>query len=59
MRVGISPPPDNWDVADYVLSKFRKDEVAEVEQSINRAAQAVVDWIRHGTEYCMNQYNAN
>ncbi|MCA9154895.1 MAG: aminoacyl-tRNA hydrolase [Pirellulaceae bacterium] len=59
LRVGISPPPDNWDVADYVLSKFRKDEVAEVEQSINRAAQAVVDWIRHGTEYCMNQYNAN
>ncbi len=28
LRIGIGAPPDGWDVADYVLSKFRSDEEA-------------------------------
>lgn len=57
LRLGIGPPPANWDVADYVLSKFGKEETAEVELATRRAADAVFDWVRHGTEYCMNLYN--
>lgn len=57
LRFGIGPPPENWDVADYVLSKFAKDEKKEVEQAVESAAQAVMDWVTHGTHECMNRYN--
>ena len=57
LRFGIGPPPENWDVTDYVLSKFTKDEQREVEQAVERAAQAVTDWVNHGTDECMNRYN--
>lgn len=58
LRIGVGPPKENWDVADFVLSKFEKQERAEVMSTVQRAADAVADWTRHGTEYCMNQYNA-
>ena len=57
LRVGIGAPPENWAVADYVLSKFRKDEQDEIELAIHRAAGAAADWISEGTEFCMNKYN--
>ncbi|MDP6720650.1 MAG: aminoacyl-tRNA hydrolase [Pirellulaceae bacterium] len=59
LRIGIGPPPDNWDVADYVLSKFRKEEFTEMEHAVLRAADAVACWIRDGVQDCMNRYNAN
>lgn len=58
LRIGIGPPKENWDVADFVLSKFEKPLRREVQAIVLRAATAVADWSRHGTEYCMNQYNA-
>jgi PTH1 family peptidyl-tRNA hydrolase len=59
LRIGIGPPPEGWDVADYVLSKFDKVDLPEMEQAVLRAADAVVAWTREGIEYCMNEYNAN
>ena len=58
LRVGIGAPPENWDVADYVLSRYSGPERSEIDEAVARAAQGVADWTRHGTEYCMNQYNA-
>lgn len=58
LRIGIGPPPPNWDVADYVLSKFAKDEQPVMEQAATRAAEGAAAWIRDGIQYCMNQYNA-
>ncbi len=55
---GSVAPPDGWDVADYVLSKFTTDEQPLVEQTISRAAEAVVDWVHSGIDVCMNRYNA-
>jgi len=57
LRIGIGPPPEGWDWADYVLSKFSKQEIPEVEEAVRKAARAVVVWVREGTEFCMNQYN--
>lgn len=57
LRIGIGPPPDGWDVADYVLSKFDKEEEAEMELTLGRAADAVEIWLRDGTETAMNQFN--
>ncbi|MCR9120123.1 MAG: aminoacyl-tRNA hydrolase [bacterium] len=57
LRIGIDPPPARWDVADYVLSKFKKDEQSEIELAIMRAADAVSAWAKNDIDYCMNQYN--
>ena len=36
---------------------FRAQEAKQIEEGIDRAARGVVDWVQHGTAYCMNQYN--
>jgi PTH1 family peptidyl-tRNA hydrolase len=59
LRVGIGQAPAQWDVADYVLSRFDKGDRAEMDDAIARAANSLADWVRYGTEYCMNQYNSN
>jgi len=57
LRVGIGAAPENWDVADYVLSKFIEEEKPVVGETIERAANAADDWVQHGIDHCMNQYN--
>jgi PTH1 family peptidyl-tRNA hydrolase len=57
LRIGIGEPPENWDVADYVLSRFTEAERTEISKAVLLAADAAADWIREGTEACMNRYN--
>ena len=57
LRVGIGAAPENWDWANYVLSKFTPDELPAIRQAVELAADAVVAWARVGIEFCMNQYN--
>ncbi len=57
LRIGIGSPPQGWDWADYVLAKFTKQEIDEIEEAVRRAAHAAVAWAREGIEFCMNQYN--
>jgi PTH1 family peptidyl-tRNA hydrolase len=58
LRIGIGSPPEQWDVADYVLSKFTTEERDEVDTAIQRAADAAEEWMREGIDKCMNHYNA-
>ena len=58
LRIGVGELPDRWDAADFVLSRFAKDEQPIIELALDRAAQAAGDWVRSGIEYCMNHYNA-
>jgi PTH1 family peptidyl-tRNA hydrolase len=57
LRIGVGPVPPNWDPADFVLSRFSKQEQQIVEEIITRAAEAVEDWLAHGIQDCMNKYN--
>jgi PTH1 family peptidyl-tRNA hydrolase len=57
LRIGIGSPPEGWDAADYVLSKFTREELPEIEKAVSRAADAVAVWAREGIEHCMNQFN--
>jgi PTH1 family peptidyl-tRNA hydrolase len=57
LRVGIEPAPANWDVADYVLSRFRKDEQAAIDVAREQAADAVELWAREGIDTAMNRTN--
>lgn len=57
LRIGIGTPPDGWDASDYVLGKFPRRELSEIEVAVRQAADAVAVWAGEGIEYCMNQYN--
>lgn len=57
LRVGIGEPPANWDVADFVLSKFSKQERPEIDLAVRVAADAVAVWAAEGVAACMNRYN--
>ena len=59
LRIGIGPVPNRWDAADFVLSKFRRDETEDVDWVVQRAADGAVDWVQYGIQHCMNQYNAS
>ena len=56
-RVGIGTPPAGYDAADFVLSRFRKEEIAEIDLAVQRAADAATDWAGQGMAYAMNKYN--
>ena len=59
LRLGIGPPPEKWDVADFVLSRFTKSEAETVQDSIRRAADAAEVWQKLGIQESMNQYNSS
>lgn len=56
-RIGIDPTPPNWNTADYVLGKFRKDERELVDLAIKKTSDAILDWCSKDLAYCMNHYN--
>jgi len=57
VRIGISRPPEDCDLADYVLSKFGVDERGLINQGIINAASAVFEVINSGVEAAMNSFN--
>lgn len=57
VKVGIGEKPDGWDLSDYVLSKFKKDEEEAISDSIQRAAAAVELIISQDVTAAMNKYN--
>lgn len=59
LRLGIGAAPPQWDVADYVLSKFSKDDKVVMDEAYHRAVEAIVCWANSGITDCMNQFNAD
>ena len=59
VRVGVGRPPEGWDTADFVLSKWGDAERVEVESAVPRAADAVESFLRDGVEDAMNRFNAH
>ena len=58
LRIGIDRPPQRMPVTAYVLGKVSPEEQQPLEAATSRAAQAALDWVRHGTSFVMNHYNA-
>src|SRR4051812_25648035 len=56
LRIGVGQPSPG-DAVDFVLSKFKPGEKAAALDAATTAAQAVLVWVRSGTEACMNRFN--
>lgn len=59
LRLGIGHPPGQMDPADYVLQDFPNEERQVVSETLNRAAEAALLFVREGLETAMNQFNGS
>ena len=57
VKVGIGRPPERWTVENWVLSRFREDELGLVDDVVAAAADAVEALLAEGLEAAMNRYN--
>jgi peptidyl-tRNA hydrolase, PTH1 family len=57
LRIGVGRGDARRDLADYVTSRFDKDEAADVERMTTRAADAAQMFVTDGIAAVMNQFN--
>ena len=58
VRVGMGAPPPEWDLADWVLSKFQTEEERKIAyDAYLTAADAALCWADHGIDVAMNRFN--
>ena len=59
IKVGVGDKPKKMDLADYVLSRFSKEDSAVMEDAFREAAGAVEMMIIQGADAAMNQFNGH
>lgn len=57
LRIGIGRSESGRAVTDHVLSRFAAEEAAVLEETIARAAEAVVTILKDGVQAGMNSFN--
>jgi PTH1 family peptidyl-tRNA hydrolase len=59
VRIGISRPAAGVDIAQYVLSEFRKEELPAVQSAIHQTAEAIQFALTYSFEQTMAKFNVN
>ena len=58
IKIGVGAPPVHFDMADWVLGHFSKEEVLHLSKLVDCVVEeAVPDMIINGAESAMNKYN--
>ncbi len=57
LRLGIGRPPEGWDAAGWVLSKFSPEEQPLAEKVAETAAAAVRVWQQEGLQAAQQRFN--
>ena len=58
IRIGVGAPPHpDYDMADWVLSVFRNQDLADMREAAGRAADAAACYVTDGPERAMNRFN--
>ncbi len=60
VRIGVGAPShEDYDLADFVLGKFTKEEITVLEDVIIRAKKAIEEIVKKDVSSAMNRYNSN
>ena len=57
IKVGVGEKPEGYDLADYVLGHFSREDEKEMADAYDRAAQAAVEILTDGPDKAMNDFN--
>ena len=57
VKMGVGEKPKGYDLADYVLGHFSKEEREIMDESAGRAAKAIEVMLTEGADAAMNLYN--
>jgi PTH1 family peptidyl-tRNA hydrolase len=57
VKVGIGHKPADWDLADYVLGRFMKEELPVMREAVEKATDAVTCIVESGADMAMNHFN--
>lgn len=57
VRIGVGEKPKNYDLADWVLGHFSKEERAAVDEAVKKAVRAVEIMLTDGADTAMNEFN--
>ncbi|NLP34533.1 MAG: aminoacyl-tRNA hydrolase [Clostridiales bacterium] len=57
IKIGVGDKPIDWDLADYVLSRFHDEEEEQIREALKDASNACKMMITSGIEEAMNVYN--
>jgi len=58
VKIGVGQKKEGQDLADFVLSRFSREERDKIDLAIEKAALAVETIITAGVEKAMNQFNS-
>lgn len=57
IKIGVGEKPPGWDLADYVLGRFSREDRKRMEEAFERACEAAELMVRGETDQAMNQFN--
>ncbi|CUH93814.1 MAG TPA: aminoacyl-tRNA hydrolase [Herbinix luporum] len=57
IKIGVGEKPKDWDLADYVLSRFKEDEEKIIREALKDSSDACRMIISDGMDAAMNKYN--
>lgn len=58
IRVGVGEKPAAWDLVDYVLGHFPPKEREQMNEAVDKAADAIRRILTDGPDAAMNEYNS-
>ncbi len=57
LKIGVGTKHESQDLANFVLGKFSKEEMIDIDKTIDLATKAIEEAIKSGIESSMNKYN--
>lgn len=57
IKIGVGSPPPEWDLADFVLSRFQNEEEKIIKESIKMACESIETIIKEDIDKAMNKFN--
>lgn len=57
IRVGVGEKPKGWDLVDYVLGRFSKEEEPQIREALQQVCDACEVLMNEGVEAAMNRFN--